>query len=482
MSECSGCGRPLRDQDNFCSGCGVPVPRSDRVAPEGRGPSIGRARRLLRTYPLADRGWRVAADVGVLAVIFAVAIGLAASLMRAGPAASDERLPVTPSATEAPTAAPAGRPPTVVEPTPASPAALERTPALAATPTPTTSASAVVEPTVRPALTASPVPPTPAAATPTTAAPAAATAAATPVPSTPTAAPPVAVAPQATAPPETPTPVPATPQPTAPPEIPTPVPATPQATAPPETPTPVPAAPLAGGAVRSEWIQDLIVAAVPNAELPALLAGHRNAVLGAPYPPGLPVWTAYRLSNLRAGQQIRREWVREDQIVAQAAIEWSDDLPTVWRASLARYQMRGGRWDVRVWVDDQLAAVQPFEVDAGVLAIRDVRFSTELLADGRPSTPTHSVPFGVPLVFATFSVFNAPANLVMDVRWVHNGRQVEAASIDWPGVIGPGSWQPVALPLGSGDGPPLAAGDWRFVAIIDGAEVLNDVFRIEAST
>ena len=234
--------------------------------------------------------------------------------------------------------------------------------------------------------------------------------------------------------------------------------------------------------MRSEWIQDLIVAAVPNAELPALLAEHRNAVLGAPYPPGLPVWTAYRLSNLRAGQQIRREWVREDQIVAQTAIAWSDDLPTVWRASLAHHRMRGGRWDVRVWVDDQLAAVQPFEVDAGVLAIRDVRFATELLADGRPSTPTHSVPFGVPLVFATFSVFNAPANLVMDVRWVHNGRQVEAASIDWPGVIGPGSWQPVALPLGSGDGPPLAAGDWRFVAIIDGAEVLNDVFKIEAST
>ena len=481
MSECSGCGRPLRDQDNFCSGCGVPVPRSDRAAPEGRGPSIGRARRLLRTYPLADRGWRVAADVGVLAVIFAVAIGLAASLMRAGPAATDELPPVAPIVTEAPTAAPTGRPPTVVQPTPASPAASERTPALTATPTPTRSASAVVEPTVRPALTASPVPPTPAAATlttaapaaaataaatPTTAAPAAATAAATPAPSTPTAAPPVAAAPQATAPPETPTPVPATPQPTAPPEI----------------PTPVPAAPLAGGAVRSEWIQDLIVAAVPNAELPALLAEHRNAVLGAPYPPGLPVWTAYRLSNLRAGQQIRREWVREDQIVAQTAIEWSDDLPTVWRASLARYQMRGGRWDVRVWVDDQLAAVQPFEVDAGVLAIRDVRFATELLADGRPSTPTHSVPFGVPLVFATFSVFNAPANFVMDVRWVHNGRQVEAASIDWPGVIGPGSWQPVALPLGSGDGPPLAAGDWRFVAIIDGAEVLNDVFKIEAST
>ncbi len=417
MSECPACGGPLREHDNFCSGCGAPVAESDRATPEGRTPSVGMVRRLLTTYPLADRGWRVVAAIGVLAVVFAAATGLAASLMRAEPAASDEPPPITPAVTEAPAAALGERPLTIVEPLPVLTAAPGRTSALAAIPAPTRSVSAIVELTVRPALTASPAPPA----------------------------------------------------------------TTPQPTSSPEVLTPVPAPPLAEGAVRSEWVEDLIIAAVPDGELPALLAEHRNAVLGAPYPPGVPVWTAYRLSNLRAGQQIRREWVREEQIVAQTAIEWSDDLPDVWRASLAPHRMRGGRWDVRVWVDDQLAAVQPFEVDAGIIAIRDVRFATELLADGRPLTPTHSVPFGAPLVFVTFSVFNAPANLVIDIRWVHNGEEIATASIDWPGITGPGSWQPVALPLGAGDGPPLAAGDWRFMASIDGAEVLNDIFKIEAS-
>lgn len=419
MSECPTCGRPLRAQDNFCSGCGAPVARSDRVSPESRTPSVGIARRLLTTYPLADRGWRVVAAIGALAVVFAAAAGLAASLMRAEPTASDEPPPVTPSVTKAPAAPPEERPLTIVEPMPAAPVAPGRTPALTATPAPTRSVSAIVELAGRPVSTASPAPPTPTAAAP-------------------------------------------------------------QPTSPPEVPTPVPASPLADGAVRSEWVEDLIIAAVPDAELPALLAEHRNAVLGAPYPPGLPVWTAYRLTNLRPGQQIRREWVREQEIVAKTAIDWSDDLPTVWRASLAPHQMRGGRWNVRVWVDDQLAAAQPFEVEAGIMALRDVRFAIELLADGRPLTPIHSAPFRVPLVFATFSVFNAPADLVIDIRWVHNGEVVETASIDWPGTTGPGSWQPVALPLGTDDGPPLAAGDWRFVADIDGAEVLNDIFKIEA--
>ena len=255
---------------------------------------------------------------------------------------------------------------------------------------------------------------------------------------------------------------------------------TPTPTLPPPTPTPRPTV-APEGFVRSEFVPELIVAAaVSQDELPRLLAEYQNAVIGQPFRPGLALGVSYRLLNLAAEQRVSRVWLHEGRVAAEASVEWRPDLPEIWRASLAPHLVRGGNWDLRLEVDGILVAAQPFAVDAEALVVDALRFSTELLADGRAARPAHVFPPGAEVVYATFEVFNAPRDLSLEVRWVHDGVVVETGEIPWPGLSGSGSWQPVALPRGAAGGPPLEPGDWRFVLSVDGEELLNDVFKIEA--
>ncbi len=284
---------------------------------------------------------------------------------------------------------------------------------------------------------------------------------------------PAPVATRGPSPRPSPAPIP-TPRPTA-----TPAPtATP--TLPPPTPTPLPTV-APEGFVRSEFVPELIVAAaVIQNDLPRLLAEHQNAVIGQPFRPGRALGVSYRLLNVAEGQRVRRVWLHEGRIAAEASVEWRPDLPEIWRASLAPHLVRGGNWDVRLEVDGNLVAAQPFDVDAEALVVDALQFATELLADGRAARPAHVFPPGAEVVYATFEVFNAPRDLAIEVRWVHDGAVVEEVDVPWPGLSGPGSWQPVALPRGAAGGPPLEPGDWRFVLSVDGEELLNDVFKIEA--
>lgn len=253
--------------------------------------------------------------------------------------------------------------------------------------------------------------------------------------------------------------------------------ATPTAT--PTTPAPE-ATPGPDEPARSEFVGALIVAVAGDGELPALLEEHRNGVLGSPFRPGAKVQAAYRLANLRPGQTVRRIWLRDGQIVAESEMVWSDQTPAIQQAFLAAHLVRGGRWELWVLVDGELAAAQPFQVDSETLVVGELRFASDLLADGRPAEDRHEFAHGLSQVHATFQVFNAPQGLVLEVQWVHDGAVVEVAEMPWPGFSGPGSWQPVALPIASTDGQPLEPGDWRFVLSIDGEEVLNGLFKIAA--
>jgi hypothetical protein len=222
----------------------------------------------------------------------------------------------------------------------------------------------------------------------------------------------------------------------------------------------------------------LIVAASSAGDAVTLLAEHPNSALGIPFRPGALVQTAYRLVNLEAGQTVRRVWLRDGELVAEWQGVWNDQLPAVWRAALAPHLARGGQWEVQLQVDGETAAVQPFEIDTETLVIGELQFAIELRDDGRPAAGGHEFPHGTQRVYATFQVFNAPQDLPLSIRWVHDGAVVETAEIPWPGHSGPGSWQPVALPIASSGDQPLEPGDWRFALSLDGREILNDLFKI----
>ena len=238
---------------------------------------------------------------------------------------------------------------------------------------------------------------------------------------------------------------------------------------PPATPTTKPAPALAGVAfdLSSE-------------------AAHSRAAAGdygAPpvFPAGSRIVAGYRVTVLTAGTRTRWVLMRDGTLYAEGTAPTQRDGDDIIVAVVDRpLGFPGGRYRIEVFAEDALLGSAECVVDTLGLTFANLRFATAVDGQGLPVSASHEFPVGTAKVYATFEIYNVPAGQMFAAQWVLNGALWFEEAFVWPETLdsGPGSSRAVwaASPDSPGGLPP---GDHRVKILVDGREVLNDVFRIE---
>ena len=255
---------------------------------------------------------------------------------------------------------------------------------------------------------------------------------------------------------------------------------TPIPTIPPPRPSLTPRYELASEPFRSTMVPALVIGS-STVEALRILRGGKDGVTSQYFMPGVALGTAYRIEGLNGGEKIHRTWIRDGVVVAESQFLAIGAQSVVVEAEILSHLVAGGSWVLAVFVEGSVVAVQPFAVDTQTLTLGRLRFSTDLTIGGRPTHTSSEFPSDVRRVIATFDVYNASENLVIRMRWVHNGAVRREEKLVWPGRSGPGASQLAVFPIEGVDKSPLESGDWRFVVEIDGEEVLNELFKVAVS-